>query len=80
MSAIDSGVEICSPIHDAFLIGAPLERLDHDIELMKQAMREASELVLPGFPLASDVKIIRYPDRYEDPRGRVMWTTVMDLL
>jgi len=78
--AIESGVEICSPIHDAFLIGAPLERLDHDIELMKQAMREASELVLPGFPLASDVKIIRYPDRYEDPRGRVMWTTVMDLL
>ena len=43
-------------------------------------MREASELVLPGFPLKTDAKIVRYPDRYMDPRGEGMWATVMGIL
>jgi hypothetical protein len=43
---------------------------------MQDAMREASELVLPGFPLKTDAKIVRYPDRYSDPRGERIWGTV----
>jgi DNA polymerase-1 len=35
---------------------------------------------LPGFPLRTDAKIIRYPDRYMDERGRSMWETVLPLL
>ena len=38
----------------------------------QRAMREASELVLPGFPLRTDAKVVRHPGRYTDERGRRM--------
>ncbi len=45
-------------------------------------MAQASEIVLgPGKRCRSDIKIIRYPDRFEDEaRGSVMFSRVMDLL
>jgi hypothetical protein len=62
------------------MIAAPLEHLAADIVQMKDAMREASSIVLNGFELASDAKIVRYPDRYSDPRGAVMWNRVMKMI
>jgi DNA polymerase-1 len=47
---------------------------------MREAMAEASRIVLAGFELRSDCKIIRYPDRYMDERGRVMWDRVWKLI
>ena len=44
------------------------------------AMDEAARAVLDGFPIPTDVKIVRYPDRYMDKRGAVMWQRVMRLL
>ena len=76
----ERGVEVCAPVHDAVLICAPLDRLDHDIAAMQAAMQEASRVVLDGFELRSDVEIVRYPDRYMDPRGEVMWERVMGLI
>ena len=76
----ERGVEVCAPVHDAVLICAPLDRLDHDIAAMQAAMQEASRVVLDGFELRSDVEIVRYPDRYMDPRGAVMWERVMGLI
>ena len=76
----ERGIEICAPVHDAVLIAAPLHRLDEDIAAMQAAMREASAKVLSGFELRSDAKVIRYPDRYSDPRGEVMWSKVMELI
>jgi DNA polymerase I len=78
--AAERGVEVCAPVHDAFLICAPLERLDADIALTRQAMAEASRAVLGGFEIGTDVSIVRYPDRYMDERGAVMWQRVLDLL
>jgi DNA polymerase-1 len=78
--AIEAGVEICAPVHDAVLITAPLHRLDEDVLAMREAMRKASSLVLSGFELGTDVKLIRYPDRYSDPRGKAMWWRVMKLI
>jgi DNA polymerase I len=79
--ATERGVEVCASIHDAFMICAPLERLDVDIATMQAAMAEASRVVLNGFELGTEVKIVRYPDRYMDEdRGRDMWDTVMRLL
>jgi hypothetical protein len=43
-------------------------------------MAEASAIVLGGFELRSDVKIIPSPERYMDPRGTVMWGRVEELL
>ena len=48
---------------------------------MRRAMAEASRIVLSGFELRSDVRAVRWPDRYMDEkRGRRMWDTVMQLL
>lgn len=78
--ATEQGVEVCAPIHDAVLIAAPLDQLDHDIERMRTAMAAASRLVLGGFELRIDINIIHYPERYSDPRGEVMWNRVMKLV
>jgi len=40
-------------------------------------MRAASRIVLGGFELRTDAEITRYPERYSDPRGAVMWGRVM---
>jgi hypothetical protein len=91
---IERGVEICAPVHDAVLVCAPVERLEHDIAMMRQAMADASRTVLNGFELGTDCPdeldslgkpnpfphIIRYPGRYMDARGQVMWERVTKLL
>ena len=78
--ATEQGIEVCAPIHDAVLICAPLERLDDDITAMRKAMAEASMSVLSGFELATDVKVVRSPNRYADPRGDEMWNRVCVLV
>jgi DNA polymerase-1 len=78
--AIERGVEVCAPVHDAVLICAPFDRLEHDVSAMRAAMAEASRIVLGGFELGTDVSITRWPGRYMDARGRVMWDRVTGLL
>jgi hypothetical protein len=78
--ATERGLGVCCPVHDAFLIEADAERIEGETERMKEAMKEASELVLPGFPLRTDAKVVRHPDRYSDDRGRAMWETVVGIL
>ena len=43
-------------------------------------MQQASKIVLDGFALGSDVKVVRYPDRYMDKRGVKMWDTVNQIM
>lgn len=43
-------------------------------------MREASEMVLDGFPLRSDAVIVRHPERYMDKRGKTMWEVIWTLI
>jgi hypothetical protein len=78
--ATEAGVRVCAPVHDAFLIEAAEENIDAEVVRMQGFMREASEIVLSGFPLRTDAKVIRHPDRYIDPRGEAMWETVSRLL
>jgi hypothetical protein len=58
------------------LVEGPAEGIEDVVARTQAAMREASELVLPGFPLRTDAKIVRYPERYTDERGVRMWETV----
>ena len=44
------------------------------------AMAEASRAVLAGFELRTEAKVVRWPDRYMDKRGRQMWDTVSQLV
>ena len=78
--ATERGVKVCCPVHDAFLIEARIEEIDHAVVMMQEIMKEASEIVLGGFSLESDAKIVCHPDRYSDPRGEQVWNMVMEIL
>jgi hypothetical protein len=78
--ATERGVQVCAPVHDAVLITAPLDRIEADVAAMRAAMAEASRIVLAGFELNTDVKVVRWPDRYMDPRGAEMWSRVCGLV
>ncbi|MGD0661676.1 MAG: DNA polymerase [Syntrophorhabdales bacterium] len=78
--ATEEGIRVCAPVHDALLIEAPLGELDETIAATQEAMARASALVLGGFRLRSEAKVVRYPDRYEDERGRVMWDTITGII
>jgi hypothetical protein len=86
--ATERGIEVNAPVHDAFLICAPLDRLEADIAKMRAAMAEASRAVLDGFEVRTDVDIVKYPNRYVDKREQdkelkgiqPMWKRVLGLL
>lgn len=77
--ATERGIGLCCPVHDALLIEAAAGEIDAAVEATQQVMREASEIVLDGFTLRTDAKVVRHPDRYSDKRGQVMWETVCEL-
>src|SRR5262249_44219523 len=54
--ATENGISVCCPIHDAYLIVAPLDILNGEIARMQFYMAEASCVVLRGFELFTDVK------------------------
>jgi hypothetical protein len=78
--ATERAITVCAPVHDALLVEAEAGEIEDVAARTQEAMREASTIVLPGFPLRTDVKIVRHPDRYADERGRRMWETVCGLL
>jgi hypothetical protein len=78
--ATESGLEVCAPIHDALLLVAPTDRIDHHVQRLRACMAEAGRAVLDGFEVRTDVEVVRYPQRYMDPRGQVMWQRVMGIL
>ena len=77
---IERGIKVCAPIHDALLIEAPEPEIEDAVRVTQSAMRKASEIVLSGFPVRSEANIVRYPDRYTDERGALMWKTITGLL
>jgi DNA polymerase-1 len=78
--ATERGIRVCAPVHDAVLIEAPADQLEAHVEATQRAMAEASSIVLGGFALRSDAKVVPYPERYRDERGTQMWRTVWDVL
>jgi DNA polymerase I len=78
--ATENGIEVCAPIHDAILICASSDLLEEHVMRTQVAMAQASRVVLNGFSLGTDVKLVRYPDRYMDERGVVMWDRVIKLI
>ena len=46
----------------------------------RSAMAEASRAVLGGFELGTDAHVVRYPGRYQDTRGKIMWERVSSLM
>jgi len=77
---VQAGVKICAPVHDAILIEAESDAIEEHVRLMQKLMAKASAIVLGGFELRSDVKLVPSPERYSEPRGTVMWEKVEELL
>jgi len=88
--AIEAGIELCAPVHDAVFIHAPADRIEHDIAVMKGLMAKAGRVVLGGFQLRAECKraehkgeptdIAVWPDRYMHEDGAAMWHRVMGYL
>ncbi len=79
--ATEAAIGVCCPVHDAILVESPAEDIDVVVQRTQATMREASRIVLDGFELSADAKIVRYPDRYFDEgRGRTMWDKVANLV
>ena len=78
--ATESGIQVCAPVHDAILIEAPVDEIEHAIKRTQQIMAQASRTVLDGFELATDAELVCWPERYmDDKRGREMWDKVLKL-
>jgi hypothetical protein len=78
--ATERGVEVCAPVHDALLVEGPADGIEAVVAATQEAMAEASAVVLDGFRLRTEAKVVRWPDRYMDERGRGMWERVNHLL
>ena len=48
IGATEAGIEVCAPVHDAFLIAAPLDQLDADVEQMRSIMSQPVALSPAG--------------------------------
>ncbi|MHB8969721.1 MAG: DNA polymerase [Pirellulaceae bacterium] len=77
--ATERGIRVCAPIHDALLVEGSADGIDDVVTETQAAMVEASRVVLGGFELRSDAKVVRHPERYMDGRGRRMWDTVLGI-
>ncbi len=79
--AVERGIKLCAPIHDALLIETPSTQIDADVAKMKDSMSQASEEVLGKDKICRvDADIVKYPDRYMDEQGQEMWDKIMMLL
>ena len=78
--ATERGIPVCLPIHDALLVEGSMDCMDKVVKETKAAMAEASRVVLGGFALRTDTKIVRWPERFMDKRGIKMWNIVMKIL
>ena len=46
--AVERGINLCAPIHDALFIEAPIDQIDAEVARLMACMSEASEAVLGG--------------------------------
>jgi hypothetical protein len=81
--AVDRGIPIIAPIHDAIMIEGPVEDIDDIAAEMAECMVEASRVILGGPAVRADQDApLHYPNRYVDGRdgSSELWTTTMRLL
>ena len=80
IAGTEAGIDVCAPVHDAFVIAAPLDRLDDHVAEMRALMTKAGWFITGGIDVRTDAQVVRWPDRYKDDRGAAMWNKIMALL
>jgi hypothetical protein len=78
--ATERGICVIAPVHDAVVIEAEAGSIGEVVAATQESMAEASEAVLSGFRLRTDVEIIYHPDRFQDERGVDFWARIMAIL
>ncbi|MCM3567546.1 DNA polymerase [Neobacillus mesonae] len=78
--ALERGVKVLAPIHDAILIEADSSNIQEAVAITQAALVDASKIILKDFPLRSDADIFHYPDRYEDERGKETFEKIIKIL
>lgn len=76
---VERGIGLCAPVHDAVMVEGPVDQIEEVVDQARAAMTEASRVVLRGFEIGADVKIVSWPDRYVDGAGAAFWETVLRL-
>ena len=76
----ERGIQLCAPVHDAILIEAPDEKIEAHARIAQDCMNRASEIVLFGFRVTGDVRVLRYPERFLDDDSQPFWDRVMELV
>ncbi len=71
-----AGIRVCSTLHDAVLIEAPLDSLEDTTLEAQRLMKLAGSDILYGFALRSDATPVRYPGRYQPEGGQEFWHKV----
>jgi DNA polymerase I len=75
----EAGIDVCCPVHDAFLIEGPVSQKDEIIAGAQSIMAEASAIVLDGFKLRSEANTIHPGERLHDKRGREFYEMILGL-
>ena len=81
--AVDRGIPIVAPIHDALLVEGPAKDIDDIMTEMAKCMVEASRVVLGGPTVRADQDPpLHFPNRYVDGRdgSSELWGTTIRLL
>jgi len=80
MLGLDAGVRISGPLHDGLTVEFVLEEEEETIWKMRTAMKQASQVVLAGFSLRTDIMVVRYPERFMHDRGKPMWDLIWTII
>jgi DNA polymerase-1 len=78
---VENNIKIIAPIHDVILIKCDEEEADEIILKAQKLMTEASTMVLgPGNSIKTETNVIKYPDRYFDPRRVETWNRILRII
>ena len=77
--ATEAGVQIAAPVHDGFLLLAPVDQLDDHVDQLRRAMGWASRQVLAGYEIRTGVEqVVRHPDHFRVDHP--LWDRVLGAL
>ena len=78
----EAGFEMLCTVHDAILFEFDIDSLDAKVRAAREIMTRASEIVLDGFPVSTDVDIYMPGERFlpETGKAKEIWDLVTDIL
>jgi DNA polymerase-1 len=80
IAATEAGISVCCPVHDALLVEGSVDQIEEIAAATCRIMERAGQAVTGGLVVRAESKIIRWPDRYSDPRGTGVWGKAMSAL